>query len=101
MSGRISLVLVNTEQGEKTWLEIRENVIWEKRTMQEAAKGNPNLLQPNIPRIERNSFIEQYKRNADFEQAFYNSAIGAAFRKGRLKKSLLVRMLRKATRFIK
>lgn len=50
----ISLILVNSEKGEKVLKNVRKRVVLEKRTAEDAVEGNPVLKQPSkkAPRYE-------------------------------------------------
>lgn len=45
---KVSLVLVNTERGEKCFSTILDNVYCQERTLEEAIDGNPQLQRPSM-----------------------------------------------------
>ena len=87
MDGRISLVLVNTPQGEHIWNEISSALLFENRDVQEALPGNPNLYRPTEQSPVRRHFIEEYKKTGVFDKAFHDSRSGRAFIKAQIKRT--------------
>jgi coenzyme F420-reducing hydrogenase beta subunit len=44
----ISLVMVNSRQGEKQFERIKDHIVWERRSLEEAAEGNSSLLRNDL-----------------------------------------------------
>lgn len=67
--GKISVVLVNTSQGERLWSFFKDKIIFEERTMEEAANEfQTNLNGPSLMHSERKVF-ERYYPKYGFEKA--------------------------------
>ncbi len=100
MNDRISVLLVNTEKGQRIILEIKNDLLLEERDFNEAIKGNQNLHKPSTVNPCRDDFIKQYSITGDFDKSFYNSDAYYAFQKDRLSRSLIGRIYRKMRRLL-
>ena len=58
----ISLVLINSEKGEKFFNNCKNNIYCEERDIKEAVEGNAHLRRPSISNELRIKFREQYKK---------------------------------------
>lgn len=92
-SGNISLVLVNTAKGEELFSNIKEQLIWEERTIEEAIQGNEQLRQPSSKHFKREIFINEYIKNHDFEDAISKCDIKKEMTVFRLKHTQVWRAL--------
>lgn len=101
MDGRISLVLVNTNQGEQVWNDISSDLVYEERTIDEALPGNPNLSRPTEQSSSRRFFLEEYRKTGDFDKAFYDSLIERAYIKTQIKHTRAWEAINKIKHFIK
>ena len=100
MEGRISLVLINTAHGQKLWREIKDDLVFEERSLSEAIVGNHNLQRPTpVPGIRRH-FLDRYKASGDFSKAFHSSKIIRRYQIDGIKKSKPVRLLAKVKKHI-
>ncbi len=61
-NGRISVVLLNTPQGQEFWESVADRFIYEQRPVTEAIAGNGQLRHPSIRNIDRDKFCEDYKK---------------------------------------
>ena len=57
----VSLVLINTEQGEKLYKEAASRLLKEERTVKEAINGNGRLKHPSTAPLNRSQFLSLYK----------------------------------------
>ena len=62
MQKGISLVLINSEKGEKFFNNCKNNIYCEERDIKEAVEGNAHLRRPSISNELRIKFREQYKK---------------------------------------
>lgn len=62
-TGAISLVLLNTEKGKSFFETTKESLFYEKRTVEEAIKGNDQLNHPSKRNDKRDEFLDLYKDN--------------------------------------
>lgn len=67
-TGAISLVLLNTEKGKSFFETTKESLFYERRTVEEAIKGNDQLNRPSKRNDKRDEFLDLYKDNG-FEYA--------------------------------
>jgi len=63
----VSLVLVNSEKGKKLFEQCKENMFFEKRTLEEAKKGNVMLSQRKYENPYREQFFMDYQKKS-FEE---------------------------------
>lgn len=84
--GRISLVLINTERGERLFDKVKDNMIWEKHTLAEAMSSEQtNLHHPSIPHKDRALFEAIYIKQG-FETAVKKTEIGRNIRRTEIRK---------------
>ena len=57
-------MLVNSEKGRKIWDLVKDEFIYEERSIEEAVKGNVPLQRPAALQKDRMKFIEVYKKKA-------------------------------------
>lgn len=74
-SGYISVVLVNTQKGQKLFDRIKEDVLWEERAVSEAVAGNAQLQHPSIKHPQRETFLLAYRQTGDYDQAFASTRL--------------------------
>ena len=90
-SGKISVVLPNTEKGVALFEACQESFVWEERTQEEAVMGNGNLCRPSRLHPERKKFTELYPR-LGFTKAVARTNLGKEVKRNemrnRVKKSL-------------
>lgn len=67
--GNISLMLINTQKGNTLFELIKDELIFEERDYSEAVAGNPQLRRPSLRHSERNTFLRNYIKTHDFEEA--------------------------------
>lgn len=60
--GKISVVLTNTEKGEKLFQNISTNLTFEQREIKEAVDGNGQLRRPSIIHNKRSEFLNYYPK---------------------------------------
>ena len=72
--GKVSVVLLNSEQGQKFYESIKDLVICEKRSIEEALKGNEQLKKPATKYSERKLFLSLYPEFG-FEKAIRKTAL--------------------------
>lgn len=104
-SGKISLVLPNTEKGKKYFEQCLSEFVWEIRPLSEALNPQQgNLLHPSIPHSERESFLCDYRKKG-FEKSVKHTIIGRevwnANVKYMVKKLWCVKILVKIKRIVK
>lgn len=58
----ISLVLINTEKGEKYFDSCKNKIYYEERTKEEAINGNAHLRRPSTKNKFREEFRKKYKK---------------------------------------
>ena len=92
--GRISVVLVNTKNGEKMWEKVQDRFYSEARAVEEAVQGNAQLRKPSKCHPDRELFLQNYKKG-NFAAAVRTPGMKKEIRKGRIKDSLLYRAARK------
>lgn len=66
-----SVILVNTEKGQKFIEKIKDKIFLEERTLEEALKGNKQLNYPSYKNKNTLKFKETYKMQG-FEEAMKN-----------------------------
>ena len=59
----VSIVLVNNEKGAHFLEEVKDKMFLEKRTVEEAVKGNDQLRQPSQKHPNHDKFLEIYSKN--------------------------------------
>lgn len=69
---RISAVLINSKKGEKLFLDCKDDLFIEKRTLEEAVNGNPQLRNPSHKHRRTDKFREYYLKYG-FEKALFKS----------------------------
>ena len=57
----VSVVLINNEKGSKFFEEIKDKIFFEKRTIEEAIKGNKQLSNPIYKHKNYDLFLKIYK----------------------------------------
>ena len=62
-SNGVSLVLLNNNKGINYFNDIKENIFFEKRSIEEAIKGNHQLSNPTPKHPNHNKFLELYRTN--------------------------------------
>ena len=70
----VSVVLINNEKGSKFFEEIKDKIFFEKRTIEEAIKGNNQLRNPTSKHKNYNLFIQTYKESG-IKRAFEKTLI--------------------------
>lgn len=60
--GKISVLLQNTDKGKTLFNRIKDKFEYEKRTVEEAVKGNNQLQKPSPTHKDRKRFLKIYKR---------------------------------------
>lgn len=73
-NGRISTLLVNTNQGEKFFDEIKNQFVYEEREVSESVNGNAQLNHATKRHEKRDIFMEVYKQEG-IEKAFEKAGI--------------------------
>lgn len=63
----VSLVLLNNNKGINYFNEIKENIFYEKRSIEEAVKGNHQLSHPTPKPSSHDKFLELYKSDGIIE----------------------------------
>lgn len=98
--GRISLLLPNTSKGEMFFEEIKKFVIWEERTVKEAANEQQGqLLHPTVPHNQRKEFLQNYAKYG-FDRAVMKTTLGKDILKNKIKNAGIYRVLAKVRRHI-
>ncbi|MEG1886907.1 MAG: Coenzyme F420 hydrogenase/dehydrogenase, beta subunit C-terminal domain [Oscillospiraceae bacterium] len=64
----VSVIMINTPNGQKLFDNYKSGLFYEKRTLEEALKKNPNLRMPSAMNANRAEFLNQYPQNG-FEKA--------------------------------
>ncbi len=96
--GRISLILVNTEQGREL-LQMSEELLYtEEREIEEAVAGNSQLKHPSVAPSDRNLFLDNLDKG--FEKAVLKTEIGKTVRKYRMQNMLIYRAVSKMKRVV-
>jgi len=101
-TGRISLVLPNTEKGGFFFEQCKDALIWEERSLKEAMnEAQGSLLHPSVPHKERDIFLQLYP-SIGFERAIQKTQLGKQVvrnrRKAALRNTIPVKILRKVKR---
>lgn len=91
--GNISLVLVNSEKGKKLFSQIKNQLVWEERTVEEAVDGNIQLREPLSVHYKRETFINEYSITHDFEKALALCKINREMRINRIHHSKIWMLL--------
>lgn len=60
-NGRISVVLINTPNGQAFWDKVKDKFTFEERPVEEAIAGNGQLRRPSKRHDDRNKFCADYK----------------------------------------
>lgn len=95
--GKISVVLVNSEKGRKFWDLVKDEFIYEERSLEEAVKGNVPLQRPAALPKDRMKFIEVYKEKG-FMSAVKTPGVQKAIEEAKVKDNLFYRILGKIKR---
>jgi len=61
-SDGVSVALINTKKGKQLFNNIKNEIFFEKRTLDEAVKGNEQLCHPSIKNENYNKFKQLYKK---------------------------------------
>lgn len=86
--GRISVVLINTENGRKFFEKCKREMYWEEKSIEEAINPQQgNLLHPSIAHKQRKEFEENYLKYG-FKKAVRKTTIGKEARRDRTKETL-------------
>lgn len=97
-SGKISVVLPNTEKGMAFFVACQGNLVWEERTLEEAVMGNGNLCRPSRLHPERKKFTERYPQ-LGFTKAMAQTNLGREVKRieilNRIRKSFVWTIARK------
>ena len=93
-SGRISVVLINTQIGKKAWEETQDRFYSEPRAVEEAVRGNAQLRKPSVCHPDRELFLQNYTPG-NFASAVKTPELRKEIRRGRIKDSLPYRAARK------
>lgn len=59
----VSLVILNTKKGVEIFENIKEDIVYMERSMDEATEKNPNLLKPTDRPNDREQFWKKYEEN--------------------------------------
>ncbi len=87
-TGKVSLVLLNSENGRDFFERCKENFIWERRDISEALNPKQgNLLHPSAKHGDREKFMTCYSK-IGFKRAVKQTRIGRQIRNERIKKIL-------------
>ncbi len=93
-TGNISVVLINTEKGDKFWDKVKGQFYWEPRPVKEAIEGNAQLKRPSVCHPERALFLENYLIN-DFNSAVRTPSLKKELAENRIKHSMPYRTAHK------
>lgn len=101
-TGKVSVILVNTEKAERFLLECQDKFYLEQRPVEEAVKGNTQLREPSTPHKDRDIFLQNY-RVGEFDKAIQTTCLKKEMRQDnfREKTKLIRRVIRKAKRIAK
>lgn len=87
----VSLLLPSTEKGVWLFEKAKKYMQWELRHVDEAVRGNGQLMKPSSRPVERDSFIQEYEKQGEFayiaplkkyrRQASFNIRRAKTFRK--------------------
>lgn len=106
--GKVSLVLLNSEKGEKLFNSCMEAFVWEKRDICEALNPQQgNLLHPSDRHSDRNIFLDSYPQ-LGFTRSVKKTRVWKIIRNERIKKILgkynlkfIYRIMKPLNRFVK
>lgn len=87
--GKISVALLNTESGMRLFDEIKADVNWELRDVNEAIAGNCQLRKPTLWTKNAAEFHNAYKKCHSVSVAFRKSGIRNITRKNKVRRFLL------------
>lgn len=87
--GNKSLMLINTEKGEKIFEYVKENFVYEYRTLDEAIKGNAQLSRPSKRDKSRDKFLEEYIKSGDMMSSIKKCGIEKAVKRNRIRNKVL------------
>lgn len=93
-SGRISVVLINTENGRRFWENAKDKICFEVRPIEEAVKGNAQLNRPSVCHPERELFLQNYV-SGNFNSAVRTPGLKKEMAENRIKDSLPYRTAHK------
>lgn len=101
-TGKVSVILVNTEKAERFLLECQDKFYLEQRPLEEAVKGNTQLREPATPHKDRDLFLKNY-RVGEFDQAIQITCLKKEMRHDSFqnKKKIIRRAVRKVKRIVK
>ncbi len=61
--GKKSVALINTDKGLAFFEKIKEHIVFEERTVDEAVAGNAQLRKPSVKDKRRDAFIQEYAKS--------------------------------------
>lgn len=93
-TGRISVMLINTEHGAEFFDKAKDEFIFEERSVEEAIKGNGNLQSPSKRHPDRDIFAENYKKYG-FCEASKTPLIKKSVKEYKAKNNIAVKAVRK------
>ena len=64
----LSMVILNTENGERIFRNLADNMFYQKRSIEEAVSGNKQLMMPSKKHKNYDKFRDDYKKYG-FEKA--------------------------------
>lgn len=101
-SGKVSVILVNTEKAERFLLECQDKFYLEPRPVEEAVKGNTQLREPATPHKDRDLFLQNY-RVGGFDTAIQTTCLKREMRHDYFheKTKFIRRAVRKVKRIVK
>lgn len=88
-NGKISVALLNTEKGLKIFDDVKADVNWEYRDVNEVIVGNCQLREPSAWNKNAAEFYYAYKKSHSVSVAFKNSGIADTIRKNKVRRYLL------------
>lgn len=87
--GKISVALPNTQKGKEFLLKNSDSFVCEKRSYEEAIKGNTQLRRPSEIHKDCSLFDTEYKRTKSFSCAVKASAVPKETKKNRIRNTIL------------
>lgn len=86
--GKISVALVNTEKGNNFLSDVMPSFHAEKRTVEEATAGNPQLHCPSLAHKDREAFCKSYSVSKNFREAIKCTSIPNEIRRTKLRNAI-------------
>ncbi len=74
-NGKISLALINSGIGEEFFLQCKDDMIWECRSVEEAIAGNHQLRHPSVLSGKAKMFRKEYETSGSLDRAFRASGV--------------------------